>query len=232
MANVEIMSKKKWKKIIDDINALIDDPPTGCDASPKLDKIEKGVPVRWSRKMVKEVQDKLKQICDENEFDEVKPRRWSQKMIDDIRDAVEKGWCGCDEDGGGGGEDPPTPSQQQVVDWAAGGEVLNDPPPAGMPILMWGTNKNGDVVFSVSEFYGQSPAFEPRFSGGYLAYWVRNDDGSVTGHSLPTSGGSGPAAGQSVGDWAKAQVDQAAEDAGLDIDTDDIDAAFPFVPIP
>ena len=89
----EAMTKTAWKRIIDDINSLIDDPPSGCDASPRLDEIQPGVPVRWSVRMVQEVQDKLVEICNENEFE--RPTKWSQKMIDEIRDAIERGWCGC-----------------------------------------------------------------------------------------------------------------------------------------
>lgn len=89
----ESMSTAKWKKIIDDINDLINDPPSGCSAEPTLDEIEPDQGIAWSVKMVQDVQDKLKEICPDNEFDD--PVKWSQKMIDDIRDAIEKGWCNC-----------------------------------------------------------------------------------------------------------------------------------------
>ncbi len=89
-------SRKSWNEdIIQEVNELCENPDTGCDPLPLLEEAEPDH--IWTKPDVTEVQDKLKEICSENEFEEMEtPQLWHyDAIIVPIEEAIQRGWCGC-----------------------------------------------------------------------------------------------------------------------------------------
>ncbi len=82
-----------WNDIIDRINDLAQNPDPGCDAIDILENVT--APHRWAKSDIRQVHDKLQEICDENTFSDI-PDLWKQSIIDEIEDAITRGWCKCD----------------------------------------------------------------------------------------------------------------------------------------
>jgi len=81
-----------WNDIIQQVNDLAQNPDAGCDPIDPLEEVE--APHRWSKTDIQEVQDKLKEICEDNTFADT-PDLWKQSIIDEINDAIDLGWCDC-----------------------------------------------------------------------------------------------------------------------------------------
>lgn len=79
--------EESWNALIQQVNDLAGECGFGT-----LAKTES--PHRWSKADIKEVQEKLKEICDDNEFDEI-PNIWKQSIIDEFTEAIENGCCEC-----------------------------------------------------------------------------------------------------------------------------------------
>lgn len=77
----------QWNSLIRDINDMVAD----CDSDP-LEEIE--APHIWAKTDIKLVQDKLIELCEDNEFEDI-PDLWKQSSIDEIETAIELGPC-CD----------------------------------------------------------------------------------------------------------------------------------------
>ncbi|KKL78753.1 hypothetical protein LCGC14_2021690 [marine sediment metagenome] len=89
-------SRKSWNEdIIREVNTLCENPDTGCDPLETLEEVDEDH--IWLEEDVIDVQDKLKEICPENEFDDLKePQLWHyDEIIVPIEEAIERGWCGC-----------------------------------------------------------------------------------------------------------------------------------------
>ena len=90
-------SRKSWNEdIIREVNILCENPDEGCDPLPTLEEVDEDH--IWLEEDVIEVQDKLEEICPENEFDDLKePQLWHyDEIIVPIEEAIERGWCGCE----------------------------------------------------------------------------------------------------------------------------------------
>jgi len=74
-----------WNKLIRDINELAAE----CDLDP-LEEVEECH--RWSKEDITKAQDKLKEICDDNTFSEVKDT-WKVDIVQELEDAIEAGSC-------------------------------------------------------------------------------------------------------------------------------------------
>jgi len=84
------------EEIIQPINELVENPPGGCDALDPLDEAEEDY--LWKKQDIIDVQEKLKEICPDNEFEELKtPQLATREIIDEILVAIALGWCGCEE---------------------------------------------------------------------------------------------------------------------------------------
>jgi hypothetical protein len=88
-------SRKVWNdEIIKPINSLCENPPDGCDEIDTLDEAEKDH--IWTKKDVQDVHDKLIEICEDNEFDDLETPQLNLKtLIEDILEAIQEGWCHC-----------------------------------------------------------------------------------------------------------------------------------------
>lgn len=88
-----VWKRKDWNEIIQRINDLSANPSQGCDPLPPLEEV--GPNHRWSKSDIRTVQDRLTEICSENQFS-AELRLWSQSVIDEINAAIAAGWCGCE----------------------------------------------------------------------------------------------------------------------------------------
>jgi hypothetical protein len=85
-----------WNEIIQEVNNLATNPDEGCDPVGTLEEVEENH--IWNKVDVKKVQDKLKEICPDNEFTELLDNQpWTSTIIDEIIVALEVGWCECRE---------------------------------------------------------------------------------------------------------------------------------------
>ena len=82
----------QWNEIIRQINDLAENPPNGCESVDTLEEVE--APHKWSKDDIQQVQDKLTEICKDNNFSDI-PDLWKQDTIDEINDAISQGWCDC-----------------------------------------------------------------------------------------------------------------------------------------
>lgn len=98
-------------QIIQPINELATNPPDGCDPLSPLPEAEKDH--LWMKQDVINVQDKLMEICPDNDFTELEtPQLITVILIEEIENAIAIGWCAeCSE-----GE----PCRREPEDWALG----------------------------------------------------------------------------------------------------------------
>ena len=90
------LTRLSWNEdIIQEINDLCENPFSGCSPLPPLEKVEEKH--RWSKQDIQDAQDKLKEICPDNEFGEM-PELWKKLTIDELEIAISLGWCNCDEE--------------------------------------------------------------------------------------------------------------------------------------
>jgi hypothetical protein len=89
-------SRKMWnEEIIQPINSLCENPPDGCDSLDPLNEAEEHH--IWTKKDVQEVHDKLEELCEDNEFEDLEtPQLNYKKLITEILEAIQAGWCGCE----------------------------------------------------------------------------------------------------------------------------------------
>lgn len=83
-----------WNEIIGKVNDLCENPPDGCDPIPGLEEVDPDH--IWTKIDIIEVQDKLKEICDDIEFTDL-GELWTSTIIDEIVEALDVGWCNCEE---------------------------------------------------------------------------------------------------------------------------------------
>lgn len=89
--------RSDWNDIIQQVNAVLQNPPTGTDCEPLPALEEVGPLHRWSKDDVQEVQDALKATCPSITFSAI-PELWKQSIIDEITEAIGQAWCDCDEE--------------------------------------------------------------------------------------------------------------------------------------
>lgn len=78
-----------WNALIEDVNDLVDE----C---PNVEELElKEAPHLWAKEDIEEVQDKLIELCPDNEFEEI-PDLWRKDKIDELIEAIENGTCCCE----------------------------------------------------------------------------------------------------------------------------------------
>lgn len=80
-----------WNSLVRQINELVPE----CDGVSPLDEVSEKH--RWSKKDIRDAQDKLTELCDENTFTSP-PEKWEQSTIDELKAAIENGTCCCEEE--------------------------------------------------------------------------------------------------------------------------------------
>jgi len=99
MANSNSVYKRitNWNgQIIQPINELCENPPGNCDPIDTLEEAEENH--LWMKQDIIDVQNKLKELCDNNSFtDPESPQLATVVYIQEIEDAINVGWCECDE---------------------------------------------------------------------------------------------------------------------------------------
>lgn len=83
------LTLERWNSLIEQVNELADE----CDLE-HLDQVT--APHKWSKSDVQQMQDKLRDICDDNEFSDV-PEKWKQSIIDEFEEAIAAGACCCED---------------------------------------------------------------------------------------------------------------------------------------
>lgn len=76
---------RSWNELLRRVNELADE----CGLE-HLDLTTN--PHKWSKSDIQDVQDKLKEICGDNEFSTI-PDTWKQSIIDEFMDAINAGAC-------------------------------------------------------------------------------------------------------------------------------------------
>jgi len=110
-----------WNGIIQQVNDVLQNPPTGCDPLPTIEEV--GLKHRWSKADIQEVQDALISTCPDITFEAI-PELWKQSIIDEITDAIGQAWCDCDCD-----LDPiPSEDGLEFTFFTQGAGPLVDPP--------------------------------------------------------------------------------------------------------
>ena len=84
-------SRAEWNELIDTVNALASD--CGVDAPP-LEHVDPNH--IWAKSDIRDMQDRLRQICEDNTFTDPIPDLWLQSIIDEIMTAIAVGCCGDD----------------------------------------------------------------------------------------------------------------------------------------
>ena len=85
-----------WGEFINDVNEILQDPPSGCDPISIIEPVEECH--RWSKSDIREVHDKLNEMPGECfDFDDV-PDLWKTSIISDVEDQFGSAWCECDEE--------------------------------------------------------------------------------------------------------------------------------------
>jgi hypothetical protein len=94
--NIFPFSRKVWNDdIIKPINFLCENPPGGCEEIDPLDEAEKDH--IWKKQDVQDVYDKLMELCDLNEFDDLDTPQLNRKtIIEDILNGILSGFCDCE----------------------------------------------------------------------------------------------------------------------------------------
>lgn len=83
------------EQIIQEVNNLAENPPSGCDPVTPLEEAEEDH--LFMKQDVIDVQDKLKEICSDNNFTELNtPQLIINDIIQELKDAIINGWCGCE----------------------------------------------------------------------------------------------------------------------------------------
>lgn len=109
-----------WNEIIQEVNELATNPDEGCDPVETLEEVEENH--IWNKTDVTEVQDKLKEICPDNEFTELLENQpWTVVIINEIKDALITGWCECQ----------PVPDELFLGQWIVVKEYGERPSPSG-----------------------------------------------------------------------------------------------------
>lgn len=89
------LTREEWNEdIIQLVNDLCLNPNEGCNPIEPLEKIEPNH--IWIRTDIIDVQNKLKEICNENEFDELDELWDFSDIIQPILSAITIGWCNCE----------------------------------------------------------------------------------------------------------------------------------------
>lgn len=92
---MSVYKRSDWNDLLDSVNNVLQNPPEDGDCEP-IDPIPHvGLKHRWSKDDIREVQDKLRQTCEDITFDEI-PELWKQSIIDDINEALGEAWCDCE----------------------------------------------------------------------------------------------------------------------------------------
>jgi len=88
----QVWTRDDWNSLIDRINSLCSNPPTGCTAVGTLPDV--GPNHIWTKTDIQSVQNKLTAICSNNTFTEPL-KLWKQSVINAINTALDIGWCNC-----------------------------------------------------------------------------------------------------------------------------------------
>ena len=85
-------TRANWNSIIQQVNNLATNPPSGHSALPTLAEVPAGH--RWSVADITAVRNKLLAICAANSF-AAPVVQWKKAIIDEINTAINNGWCGA-----------------------------------------------------------------------------------------------------------------------------------------
>lgn len=88
-----VFKREDWNNLIDDVNSVLQNPPSGCDPLPPLDHV--GPNHRWSKADIEQVHEAIMATCDEISFNSI-PDLWRQSTVDEIYEKLSEAWCDCE----------------------------------------------------------------------------------------------------------------------------------------
>ena len=89
-----VLTRAEWNDIIQRINNLAANRPNGCPEFAPLPEVE--TRHKWSQTDILVVMNRLHDMCNDNLFT-TWSFKWKQGFIDEIEAAIQKGWCGCED---------------------------------------------------------------------------------------------------------------------------------------
>jgi len=97
-------SLENWNKLLEDVNDILQNPPPSDDPNCQpIEPIEESEdPHVWSTEDIINMQDKLKETCDEIDFEVGTPEwiaeyqwKWKTDIVDELVEAMGRAWCAC-----------------------------------------------------------------------------------------------------------------------------------------
>lgn len=82
--------RSDWNDLIDSVNSVITNPPSGCTARPPIEHV--GPSTIWRKSHVRQLQDAISATCNSIVFDAI-PDLWKQSIVDEIRSKLTQAWC-------------------------------------------------------------------------------------------------------------------------------------------
>jgi hypothetical protein len=94
---MRVLTRQEWNEIIQEVNDVLQNPPEDSDCEP-IDTIEEvGENHIWTFGDIEEVQNKLKETCEDISFSDT-PDKWKESIITEINDAIGQAWCDCEDE--------------------------------------------------------------------------------------------------------------------------------------
>lgn len=88
-----VLTRAEWNELIQEVNAIITDPPDGCEPLEPLEEVDPKH--RWKKSDIREIQEALSETCPEIEWEEI-PAKWQESILDEIREKFAEAWCECE----------------------------------------------------------------------------------------------------------------------------------------
>jgi hypothetical protein len=90
------LGTNSWQELLDQVNTVLQNPPTGCDPIDTIDGPEEEH--KWSKTDITEVHDRLNTMPGNCFTFQPIPDKWKVSIVEDIEDQLSNAWCECDED--------------------------------------------------------------------------------------------------------------------------------------
>jgi hypothetical protein len=87
-----LFKRSDWNKLIDDVNAVITNPPGGCPPRPPLPHA--GPRTRWKESHIRRIQEAISATCPDIVWPSI-PLRLKASTLRTLREKLAQAWCKC-----------------------------------------------------------------------------------------------------------------------------------------